>query len=109
VGAVIGCVRPALSDRLLTYLSDSPTIGGTFSHPAEKFPGLFDIELFREYPYLLPGIIASSIAFLGSALAFFQLEEVRLQLEGIIIHLGLDDIRHCPAKLSALSNAFSPP
>jgi hypothetical protein len=51
-------------------------IGGTFSHPAEKYPSWFGNELFKTYPYLLPGIMAAGIAVFGAALGYQFLEEV---------------------------------
>lgn len=54
----------------------SPLLGGTFSNPATKWPGLFDTELFRNYPYLLPSLLAASLAFCGAVFGFFALEEV---------------------------------
>ncbi|EKM55532.1 uncharacterized protein PHACADRAFT_256226 [Phanerochaete carnosa HHB-10118-sp] len=52
-----------------------PLLGGTFSNPATKWPGLFDTELFRNFPYLLPSLLAASIAFCGAVFGFFALEE----------------------------------
>jgi hypothetical protein len=52
-------------------------IGGAFSHPAEKYPALFDYPLLRTYPYLLPGMITAAFAILGAAFGYFFLEEVR--------------------------------
>jgi hypothetical protein len=51
-------------------------IGGTFSHPAEKYPSWFGNQLFKTYPYLLPGIMAAGIAVFGAALGYQFLEEV---------------------------------
>lgn len=53
-------------------------MGGLLSNPATKFPGLFDVPLFRRYPYLLPCIAATSIAWTGCVYGFFYLKEVRI-------------------------------
>ncbi len=54
----------------------SPLMGGLLSNPATKF-STFDIELFRRYPYLLPCIAATSIAWAGCIYGYFYLTEVR--------------------------------
>ncbi|CCM06609.1 uncharacterized protein FIBRA_08888 [Fibroporia radiculosa] len=47
-------------------------VGGTFESPAKKWPSVFgDLELFINYPYLLPCAVASSITFVGSILCLF--------------------------------------
>ena len=53
-----------------------PMLGGTFSNPADKFPFL-DIPLFRQYPYLMPCLVAAAFSALGCTLGYFLLEEVR--------------------------------
>ncbi len=53
----------------------SPLMGGLLSNPATKF-SMFDIELFRRYPYLLPCITATSIAWAGCVYGYFYLTEV---------------------------------
>ncbi|KAI0811272.1 MFS general substrate transporter [Irpex lacteus] len=63
---------------IIGYTTDMiirPLLGGTFSNPAEKFPSLFDNHLFRTYPYLLPSLVAASIAFFGVIFGIFFLEE----------------------------------
>lgn len=43
-----------------------PVIGGALSNPAEQYPGAFKhIQLFRDYPYALPSIVAGATG--GSA------------------------------------------
>ncbi|KAF1926842.1 MFS general substrate transporter [Didymella exigua CBS 183.55] len=44
-----------------------PLLGAAFERPAEKYPRVFGNELFRKYPYLLPGL-AVSVLTLTSAL-----------------------------------------
>jgi len=56
---------------------DSPLIGGTFSNPANAFPNLFSHDLFRTYPYFLPGCIAAVISVTGAIFGYVFLEEVR--------------------------------
>ncbi|CAE6459209.1 unnamed protein product [Rhizoctonia solani] len=53
----------------------APAIGGSFSHPAERYPSVFGFELFRRYPYLLPCLIASVFSTLGLVAGIFFLEE----------------------------------
>ncbi|KAI9569076.1 major facilitator superfamily domain-containing protein [Boletus coccyginus] len=52
-----------------------PLIGGSFSHPSDKYPQFFDHEFWREYPYFLPCLIAAIIAITGVALGYTFLEE----------------------------------
>ncbi|KAI0341863.1 MFS general substrate transporter [Trametopsis cervina] len=52
-----------------------PLLGGAFSNPAEKYPSLFDNHLFRTYPYLLPSLVAATIALAGVVFGIFCLEE----------------------------------
>ncbi|KAH7929785.1 MFS general substrate transporter [Leucogyrophana mollusca] len=52
-----------------------PLIGGSFSHPASKYPELFGYEFLRNYPYFLPCFIAAVIAIVGVLLGFVFLEE----------------------------------
>ncbi|KAH7909720.1 major facilitator superfamily domain-containing protein [Hygrophoropsis aurantiaca] len=52
-----------------------PLIGGSFSHPASKYPKLFGYEFLRNYPYFLPCFIAAAIAIVGVLLGYIFLEE----------------------------------
>ncbi|THG99630.1 hypothetical protein EW026_g2730 [Hermanssonia centrifuga] len=52
-----------------------PLLGGTFSNPAVKYPRLFNTQLFRTYPYLLPSLTAALVAALGAIFGYFYLEE----------------------------------
>ncbi|KAH9079176.1 major facilitator superfamily domain-containing protein [Lactarius deliciosus] len=54
-----------------------PLIGGTFSNPASIFPNsnLFHHDIFRTYPYFLPGCITSAISLIGVILGYVLLEE----------------------------------
>lgn len=49
-----------------------PIIGGLLEHPAENYPALFGrFQLLKDYPYLLPCTVASSITFIGAILSLF--------------------------------------
>ncbi|KAJ8113661.1 hypothetical protein OPT61_g4258 [Boeremia exigua] len=37
-----------------------PLLGGIFERPAEKYPRVFGYQFFRDYPYILPGLIVSA-------------------------------------------------
>ncbi|KAJ1782444.1 hypothetical protein LPJ59_006808, partial [Coemansia sp. RSA 2399] len=51
-------------------------IGGLFVDPVDKYPWLFgDSVLLREYPYLLPCLVASSASLFGLVVGYFCLEE----------------------------------
>lgn len=52
-----------------------PLIGGTFSHPASKYPKILGYQFLKNYPYFLPCFIASVIAIIGVFLGFLFLEE----------------------------------
>ncbi|KAG1749005.1 major facilitator superfamily domain-containing protein [Suillus paluster] len=52
-----------------------PLIGGTFSHPASKYPEIFGYQFLKDYPYFLPCFIASVIALVGVFLGFLFLDE----------------------------------
>lgn len=69
--------RPLISLDSIFSL-DRPLIGGTFSNPASTFPNstLFHHDLFRTYPYFLPGCISSAFSLVGVILGYVLLEEV---------------------------------
>ncbi|KAG2360853.1 major facilitator superfamily domain-containing protein [Suillus spraguei] len=52
-----------------------PLIGGTFSHPASKYPEILGYQFLKDHPYFLPCFIASVIAIIGVSLGFIFLEE----------------------------------
>ncbi|GAA5927688.1 MFS transporter [Sporobolomyces koalae] len=52
-----------------------PLLGGYLSHPAERFPRLFDYPFFVANPYILPCLIGALFPFLGAVIGFFFLEE----------------------------------
>ena len=57
-------------------LTGRPLIGGLLAKPATRYPKIFNYELFKTYPYILPGFFVSSIAGVAFITAFFFLEEV---------------------------------
>uniref|UniRef100_V5ENI9 Major facilitator superfamily (MFS) profile domain-containing protein n=2 Tax=Kalmanozyma brasiliensis (strain GHG001) TaxID=1365824 RepID=V5ENI9_KALBG len=49
-----------------------PILGGVLEHPVQKLPGIFgSSELFSNYPYLLPCLVAASFTLVGSFLTLF--------------------------------------
>ncbi|CAO1612908.1 unnamed protein product [Sympodiomycopsis kandeliae] len=49
-----------------------PILGGVLEHPVDKFPWLFgNMELFKQYPYLLPCLAGASFTTLGAFLSLF--------------------------------------
>lgn len=54
-----------------------PLLGGTFSHPATKFPKLFGYQFLRNYPYFLPCFISGLLSMIAVAAGYSFLEEVR--------------------------------
>ncbi|KAG2158160.1 major facilitator superfamily domain-containing protein [Suillus bovinus] len=52
-----------------------PLIGGTFSHPASKYPKMLGYRFLEDYPYFLPGFVAFIIAIIGVFLGFIFLDE----------------------------------
>lgn len=54
----------------------APLIGGFLARPVDAFPGLFgNVQLFIDYPYLLPCLAGGSISFVGVVLGMFFLQE----------------------------------
>lgn len=53
-----------------------PLIGGTFAEPATELPQWFNVPLFRQYPYLLPGLIAGTLGFSAAIVSVTFLREV---------------------------------
>ncbi|CEL63443.1 Protein ZINC INDUCED FACILITATOR 1 OS=Arabidopsis thaliana GN=ZIF1 PE=1 SV=2 [Rhizoctonia solani AG-1 IB] len=52
-----------------------PTLGGFLSHPAERYPSVFDYELLRQYPFLLPCLVGSGLSAIGLIAGIFFFEE----------------------------------
>lgn len=54
----------------------APIIGGFLARPVDNFPGLFsDVQLFADYPYLMPCLAGASISLCGVVLGIFFLKE----------------------------------
>jgi len=64
----------------------SPLIGGILSRPQDRWPDIFYNPFWAKYPYFLPCLIVSALAFLPFTIAALHLKEVRspLLLEGSI-------------------------
>ena len=52
-----------------------PLIGGSLSKPAERFPENFRSAFWKEYPYFLPCLAASSLVLLTSFLVLLLFKE----------------------------------
>ncbi|KAF2855015.1 MFS general substrate transporter [Plenodomus tracheiphilus IPT5] len=53
-----------------------PLIGGALESPADKYPSLFgQIQFFQKYPYALPNIVISGIAFITALTTIFFVKE----------------------------------
>lgn len=58
-----------------------PLIGGALADPAQRYPYVFgDIELFREYKYLLPCLVAGACPLVGAIIGWLLLREVKRAL-----------------------------
>jgi hypothetical protein len=54
----------------------SAGLSGYLAEPAGRVPIFGDIELFKQKPYLLPGLTISLVAFLTALAVFFTVPEV---------------------------------
>ncbi|KDQ14669.1 hypothetical protein BOTBODRAFT_55194 [Botryobasidium botryosum FD-172 SS1] len=53
-----------------------PLIGGTFSHPATRYPDLFgDFAFLHGHPYFLPSFISTTITLISAFLGYIFVEE----------------------------------
>lgn len=58
-----------------------PIMGGLLSNPATAYPRVFgNVQLLRNYPYLLPNLIAAIYLAITTLLVFFNMHEVYLYL-----------------------------
>ncbi|CAE6444371.1 unnamed protein product [Rhizoctonia solani] len=57
----------------------APTLGGFLSHPAERYPSLFNYELLRQYPFLLPCLVSSGLSTIGLIAGIFFFEETLIK------------------------------
>jgi len=60
--------------------SSNPAVGGVFERPAEKYPRVFGYQVFRDYPYLLPGLIISVFTLSGAITTLLFVKEVRSRI-----------------------------
>lgn len=54
-----------------------PLLGGSLSHPAQRFRWL-DFDFLRDHPYFLPGFTSSALTSIAVLVGYFVLEEVGL-------------------------------
>ncbi|KAH9004898.1 major facilitator superfamily domain-containing protein [Lactarius hatsudake] len=104
--AVIYSVLGELTDStnqaiafLFSVLLGQPLIGGTFSNPASTFPNsnLFHHDLFRTYPYFLPGCITSAVSLIGVILGYVLLEEtLPSKRRGLSSHGSIQEVYQPP-------------
>ncbi|KAL5339343.1 major facilitator superfamily domain-containing protein [Aspergillus crustosus] len=60
-----------------------PSFGGSLAHPAEKYPQLFgNSRLFKEYPFLLPNLVAGGFFIVGISTGFLFLHETLAARQG---------------------------
>lgn len=60
-----------------------PAFGGALAHPAEKHPEIFgNWQFFKEYPFLLPNLVAALLFIIGITTGFLFLHVSVLQWEG---------------------------
>ncbi|KAJ4989021.1 major facilitator superfamily transporter [Stagonosporopsis vannaccii] len=52
-----------------------PLLGGVFERPAEKYPRVFGYQFFRNYPYLLPGLVISAFTLSGAITTILFVKE----------------------------------
>ncbi|KAL5632163.1 hypothetical protein ACGC1H_000243 [Rhizoctonia solani] len=57
----------------------APTLGGFLSHPAERYPSLFNYELLRQYPFLLPCLFGSGLSTIGLISGIFLFDETLIK------------------------------
>lgn len=55
-------------------------IGGSLSDPATKYPHIFNVPFWTNFPYFLPCFVSALLGLIGIVLAYFYLDEVGLFL-----------------------------
>ena len=75
------------------YEGSSPLLGGSFSRPHEHFPNFFGGTFWKEYPYFLPCLIASSYVAFSFLIALLYFKEVRIYIT--VLSLCLTCFRLC--------------
>lgn len=81
-----------------------PAIGGLLSRPAVQYPGVFSEDgLWGHYPYLLPSIICSIIAFIAAIGVFVFVPETLKKVATQQSYEQLSDVSEHPNKGSGTS------
>jgi hypothetical protein len=63
---------------LCSSICSSPIIGGGLSNPSDRWPNVFGkMDVFRNYPYLLPCLASAAVALFSFLVAVIGFKEVR--------------------------------
>ena len=62
-----------------------PVIGGGLAQPYERFPGYFEDDFWRKYPYFLSCLCPAIIILISFLIALFFFEEVIRFLLALVI------------------------
>ncbi|KAH7335700.1 major facilitator superfamily domain-containing protein [Rhizoctonia solani] len=62
----------------------APTLGGFLSHPAERYPSVFNYALLRQYPFLLPCLVGSGLSTIGLISGIFLFDEPAPSMRNIL-------------------------
>lgn len=54
--------------------------GGALERPAEKYTRIFGYQFFRNYPYILPGLVTSIVALTAAITTALFVKEVEMLL-----------------------------
>ena len=65
-------------------------MGGVFSRPHERFPGMFGSQFWERYPYFLPCAIAAGYCMISFVTAAVFLKEVRTTLQ---LHIAVTSFK----------------
>lgn len=58
----------------------APALGGLLAEPTKHIKSLADVQLFKEYPYALPSLVAVGVAVAAFTLGYFMLGETEVWL-----------------------------
>jgi MFS family permease len=83
----VPCIIPSTDTSAFGWLTIAGSIGvmsgaalsGYLAEPAGRVPIFGDIELFKQKPYLLPGLTISLVAFFAASAVFFTVPEVGVE------------------------------
>ena len=79
-------------------------IGGSLSHPYERFPKVFTGSFWRDYPYFLPCLVVSMYIISSFLIALFMLKEVGVSVcITSIFHLTTEWFQTLPTNKSRQS------